>query len=125
MSISEERRQKLFALLDDLGARDQGELEDEFSKCDPSAINDLMAELLDHDKVKSFEAPDAFADLIYELREQKRNWSRQLGKLLISVEELTDRNEKQTAKQEIESFISACSAPFYKEIALNEKSKLE
>jgi len=125
MSISEERRQKIFSLLDDLASHDRDEVEDEFSKCDRSAIDDLVAELLDRDEVKSCETSDAFADLIYELREQKRNWSRQLGKLLISVEELTKRNEKQAARQEIESFASACSAPFYKEIALNEKSKLE
>lgn len=124
MSISEERRQKIFSLLDDLGARDRDELEKEFSRYDSSVIDDLMAELLAQEKAQSCETPDVFADLIYKLREQKRNWSRQLGKLLISVEELTNRNEKQTARQEIESFISECSAPFYKEIALNEKSKL-
>lgn len=124
MSISEERRQKIFSLLDDLGARNRNDLENEFSHYDSSAVDDLMAELLDQDKAQSCETPDAFADLIYELREQKRNWSRQLGKLLISVEELTNRNEKKKAGQEIENFISVCSAPFYKEIALNEKSKL-
>lgn len=125
MSISNERRKELFGLLDDLGARDRGDLYLVFATQDESVVEDLKTDLLDENNTLSSDTPEEFADLIYELREQKRNWSRRLGKLLIVVEQLTSRNEKQLAVKEIDDFISACTAPFYREIAANEKSRLE
>ena len=124
MPISDEHRSYIFDLLEDWAAMDSKELETEASKENIDILFDLSKELsADHMERENMTSQE-FCELVEELREAKRFWSRQLGDVIIKASDLAKVAGKEPALSLLREFKTKCSSRFYREVADNQMASI-
>jgi hypothetical protein len=117
MPISDEKRSYIFDLLDTWAAMDIDDLEKEVSKENIDILFDLNTELLADHVDRENMTPQEFCELVDELREAKRYWSRQLGDVIIKASDLAEVSGKEPAISMLREFKAKCPSRFYLRIA--------
>ena len=66
---------------------------------------------------------DEFAEIVFDLRENERAWSRRLGDTIINADDLDRQGERNKAILSLEEFGRICPWRFFAEIAVVEQGR--
>jgi polyhydroxyalkanoate synthesis regulator phasin len=119
MSISDDHRRHIFAVLDAWGRVDLAHLEKEALTENINILYDLSKELSADHVDKENMTPQEFFEVVDELRETKRIWSRQLGDAIVKSSDLAEVSGKEPALSLLHEFVAKCPSKFYREVAYN------
>ncbi len=125
MTTTQEDREKWFGIFHSLAEMDRDQLEESFTEDNVHAVSDLVAHFLVGCELPSDLTAAPFADFVYELRENERAWSRQLGETIIAAEDKLQANDMAGAVAILDDYITLCPWAPYRETAETEKENFK